>query len=324
MQALRTHLPTVGVPVSKNRVLWVAWLALAAFLSACTPSQGADSAAPVFVPLDAGGYAFDTGVLQGKLNADGKTLGLTDVVHKSTGRSVAGRWGLMHLYRVFSGSRRFGPAARDWDTTSRLLDNGAVEVRWPPSPEHPFELCTVYRWHDAATLDIHISVQAVEDLPTFELFLASYFDADLANPFVYVEKPGGAGKGPGFLLAEQSLGHWQMAPRDAAAVAIIRNGRWEVGPSPVDWVILPPLAGPVALRRDRHSGLAAAVMAPKTDCFAVSMPYAGESHCSLYLSLFGRDLAAGEQDHARARLAIGTGMSDANVADHYRQYDANR
>ena len=35
-------------------------------------------------------------------------------------------------------------------------------------------------------------------------------------------------------------------------------------------------------------------MAPPEECFAVATPCEGESHYSLYLSRFGRDLKAGE------------------------------
>lgn len=126
------------------------------------------------------------------------------------------------------------------------------------------------------------------------------------------------------LLGDRALGHWQVSARDAAAVALIRDGRWKAKPSPVDWAVLPPLAAPIALRRDRQTDLATGMMAPKADCFAAFMPFAGETHYSLYLSLFGHDVHAGEQDHASARLLVGAGLSDADVVQHYRHYEIKR
>lgn len=76
----------------------------------------------------------------------------------------------------------------------------------------------------------------------------------------------------------------------------------------------------MAVRRDRPSNLTAAVMASKDDCFAVSTPYAGEEHYPLYVSLLGRDIAAGGWAQARARLMVGAGLADADIADHYRRY----
>ncbi len=287
-------------------------------------AAGSAPATPAFVAAGDGGYTFDSGAFAGKLHAGGRALGLTDLVHKPTGRSIAGRYGLMHLYRVFSGPRRFGDGARDWPTTSRRLDDGSVEIRYPEAQDRPFELRAVYRWHDPTTLDVRVTVAANEDLPAFEVFLSSYFDAGFDEPFAYVEGQGGTCQGPVFLMGERVLGHWLMAPRDDRAAAMIRDGRWRAEPHPVDWVLLPKLVGPVAVRRDRQSDLAAVMIAPRDDCFAVSMPFAGETHYSLYLSLFGHDLAAGKEAHARARLLLGAGLTNADIAEHYEAYDRKR
>ncbi len=328
----RSRLPrpvSLSDSAATNHVLWTACCTLVLVLAVCSPpceaagvgnATAGDTAdeVPVFTVTADGDMAFDTGVLEGRLNAAGRALGLTGVVHQPTGRRLSGGLGLMQPYRIFSGNHRFGDGARDWKTSSRLLDDGAVEVRWQPPFDVPFELSAVYRWHDATTLDMHVGVRAVDDLPTFEVFLASYFYDGFADPFVYVAEPDG---GTTLMLGEESMGSWLMSPRDAAAVTKIRDGRWRVPPSPVDWVLLPRLAGALAVRRDRHSDLAAVVMAPKADCFAVSMPYARDAgHRSLYLSLLGCDIAAGQQAHARARLVIGDGLSDADVVDDYHRY----
>lgn len=322
-----------GIAASAGRgAARVAWLAVAAAVPLLVKAEevhpaasgSTPVAAPTFVAAEGGGYTFDTGVLEGKLNVSGKALGLTDVTHKPSGRSIAGRYGLLHLYRIFSGSRRFGNAARDWPTKSRLLDDGSVEIRYLSAEDRPFELRAVYRWHNAQALDVLVTVAAESDLPAFEVFLSSYFDAGFADPFIYVEDQEASCQGPVFLLGERVLGHWMMAPRDDRAVAMIRDGRWRAEPNPVDWAILPKLVSPIAVRRDRKSELVAAMMAPRADCFAVSMPFAGETHYSLYLSLFGYDVAAGREATARARLLLGAGLSNAQIAEHYEAYDQKR
>jgi hypothetical protein len=50
------------------------------------------------------------------------------------------------------------------------------------------------------------------------------------------------------------------------------------------------------------------------------MPYGEEPHRSLYLSLFGRDLKAGEMATARARLVIGRGITDAQALQLYAAF----
>jgi hypothetical protein len=61
-------------------------------------------------------------------------------------------------------------------------------------------------------------------------------------------------------------------------------------------------------------------MAPLEDCFAMSTPYAGEGHYSLYLSLFGRSVLAGQVATARARLVIADAPTDAQILSLYKSY----
>jgi hypothetical protein len=61
-------------------------------------------------------------------------------------------------------------------------------------------------------------------------------------------------------------------------------------------------------------------MSPPQDCFAVLTPFEAEPHRSMYLSLFGRDLKAGETARARARLVIGTGLAGETMDNRYSAY----
>ncbi len=83
---------------------------------------------------------------------------------------------------------------------------------------------------------------------------------------------------------------------------------------------MPRLAAPLAIRRDAASGLTAVIMAPADDCFAVSMPFGTDPHRSVYLSLFGRDLKAGQRATARARLVVGQAISDSAAVRMYEQW----
>src|SRR5690606_3962469 len=107
-------------------------------------------------------------------------------------------------------------------------------------------------------------------------------------------------------------------PRDRQSVQTIFDGRWEKPPHPVQWSVTRWLAAPLAVRRHDSSGVAAAIMSLPGECFAVSVPYnktppdnvAG--HQSVYLSLFGQDLDAGQSATARARLVVGK-MTDEDA-----------
>ncbi len=272
-----------------------------------------------FVAGGTNGFTFDTGVLRGKLRAGGSARGLSDVEHIPTGKRLDRSMGLFGHYRVFTANRRYGAAAWDWPGEASLQADGSVESRWPATSERPFELRATYRWTAASALDVVTTVQAKANLSNFESFLASYFAPSFTNSRAYIaELPGQPGVA-GFLTAEPSLGTWLMFPRDEAATAVFRDGRWKLPPNPVEWVAMPRLAKPLGLRRDPATGLTAVIMAPAGDAFALCTPEQTEGHYSMYLSLFGRDLKAGETAQARARLVIGTGLSNADALKAYTE-----
>ena len=260
-------------------------------------------------------FLFDTGVVRGKLRPLGKALGLASVVHIPSGvmldRGDQGH-GLFSHYRVFTTGQRYGHGAWDWPSTARRLDDGAVEVRWAAETNRPFEMRAVYRWDASDTLELDTIVTAQQDLPKFESFLASYFADRFTNALVYVAEAPGTGR-PGFMAAEKSQGVWQMFPRDAAALTIANDGRWAIETNPVQWVAMPALAQPIGVRRDPSSGVAVAALAKPSDCFAVLTPFQTEAHYSLYLSLFGRDVKAGETATARTRLVILAPFSEDRI-----------
>jgi hypothetical protein len=262
------------------------------------------------------GFTFDTGVLKGKLRAEGKSTGLSSVVHVPTGVALDSSMGLFGHYRVFSANNRHGTAAWYWPSDAQLRQDGSVEVRWPADEDRPFELRAVYRWAAPDTLDLETSVQAKTNLAKFESFLASYFAEGFTKACVYVRSNGQAW----LMSAEKSDGIWQAFPRDEQAVSIIQDARWKFPPSPVDWVIRPYLAKPLGVRGSSANHLRALVMSPPEDCFAVLTPYDTEPHRSMYLSLFGKDLKAGETARARARLIIGTDLAGETIDNRYSAY----
>jgi len=302
----------------------LAWLSLVGLGAAMAEAPAPGAAAPggtvklAFAAADKA-FRFDTGVLKGTLREGGRSLGLKPVLEAASGTPLAGAFGLFSPYRLLTSDARFGTAAWDWASEARLLGDGAVEVRWAPDAERPLAITAVYRWAAPNTLDFTATVKPEKDLARFELFLASYFDGFPAS-FAYVrENPQADGK-PGFMEARKASGDWQAFPRDDAAPPIIGDGRWKREPNPVEWKIMPRLAAPLALRRDAKTGLTAVLMAPVSDCFAVMMPYGEEGHRSVYLSLFGRDLKAGEDATARARLVIGRDISDAQAVALWEDY----
>lgn len=270
-------------------------------------------------PDGKGGFTFDTGVLRGTMCPGGKLQGLTSTTHIPSGTRLDRSMGILSFYRVFANGKRYGQGAWEWPATAALLPDKAVQVTAPATADRPIEIVATYRWKDAQTLDVETAVTARADLGKFESFLASYFDAAFPTPFVYASENPDAGGKPGFVLAKKALGDWQMFPRDPQALAIISDGRWKLEPNPVAWTIMPSLKAPVGVRRAAN-GLTAILMGPPEDCFTVATPCEGETHYSLYLSRFGRDIKAGETVKARSRFVLASAASDEQVIALYQQY----
>lgn len=260
-------------------------------------------------------FRFDTGELRGVLRGGGKPAGLTTLIDCATGTNLAGRAGIVSFYRLLDADTRYGDGWSWTGGVARLLSDGAVEATWPADEGHPFDLRAVYRWRSPGTLDLVTTVIARRNLRKFELFLASYVNG-FPESRVYVKTDGG----PAFVAADAASGVWQAFPRDDAAAAIVRDGRWTRLPHPVEWTMRPALAAPLGMRRDATTGLAVLVMARPQDCFAVLTPHGAEGHRSLYLSLFGRDLHPGEAATARSRLVIARGLTDARAAAEFETF----
>jgi hypothetical protein len=156
-------------------------------------------------------------------------------------------------------------------------------------------------------------VRPDQDLRGFETFLAAYFGEQFTSSAVLA-------KGGRLLAADRESGAWQMFPRGPEAVSLIGDGRWKLPPNPVDWTIRPEFEQPVAVRRDPASGLAAVIMAPAQDCFAVATPQQEDTHYSIYFSLFGRDVKKGETARARARLVVLVAPEEKQIRELYRGY----
>jgi hypothetical protein len=298
---------------------WLSILVVAAFSTA--PATGAEPGnALAFKPGDKGEYAFDTGVLRGTLRQGGKSRGLSSVVHVPSGARLDGSVGIVGHYRVFTTNKRYGTAAWDWPGTAELLPDGSVRTTWPAAQDRLFEMTARYRWVDPQTLDVETTVTAHADLGGFESFLGSYFDKAFPSPYVLVDTEGPK-TSSSFLRGEKSFGDWLMfVSRGDPRGDIALDGRWLLEPHPVKWSILPRLDAPLCLRRGEGHKLAVILMAPRQDCFAVSMPHEGESHGSLYLSLFGRDLKAGESAKAHTRFTVAEDLSDGGIDRLYGQY----
>ena len=282
-----------------------------------------------FSPLEDGYSSFDTGQLKGRMKLDGNYQGIASIVDVASGMELAKPPGLLSYYRVFSTDTRYGKAARDWPLSVKIHDDGALEIHFPPGEDHPLDMTGTFRWVAPDTLDLETTVRPQVAMPRMEVFLSTYVVAGF-DALVYV-KPNRFARAtpPKFLRAdwcELFDGNYLVFPRDRESLLTIYDQRWEVPPNPVTWAFNRYLAEPIALRRHAESGITVAWMSPPQDCFAVLTPYNKQppdnvaGHSSLYLSLFGEDVAVGETARAHCRLVIAKDLDDEQVLQRYARY----
>lgn len=269
---------------------------------------------------EAGSFTFDTGVLSGVLRREGRSIGFIPVTWTEDGSSISDGEGLFNHYRVFTRGVRYGYGARRWPSTAELRDDGSVEVTWPTTVERPFELKATYTWVSPNTVDVITTVHAVSRLEAFEVLLASYYPSGHTESLVWGSRDPRGGSGEGFVSADRELGEWLAFPRDDNAEAVIDDGRWDLGSSPLEWTMMPEFALPLAVRRDPNSGLTVITMARPEGCFGVFTPYGEEKHYSNYFSLFGQDIEAGETQSAHSRLVVLSNPTEAEIVNLVHSY----
>jgi len=280
-----------------------------------------------------GVFSFDTGALKGSLRAAPRAQGMPALVDARSGVEIArgGDYpGLFSYYRFLGANKRWGDAARDWPKSAERLADGAVRVHWPAQPAHPIAMTATYRWKSPDTLDLETVVRPDVDARDFEVFLSSYFTSGFRS-FVYTSPTLHAPGRPAFLAADVNplvRGTYLAFPRDRRAAQLIFDGRWDYGPNPVHFSVARFFAAPLCMRRDDKSGIAAVILSRPDDCLAIETPYNMDppdgiaNHGSMYLSLFGRDLRAGQEARALTRLVVGHGLSDPDAVRLYERFVA--
>jgi hypothetical protein len=279
-----------------------------------------------------GYFTFDTGAARGRLRADRAGQGLTEFVDVKTGKDLAhaGGIGLLSYYRLLSAGERWGTDFRAWPKSAKRLDDGAVEVTWAAAEDHPVEMTATYHWAAPDALDLDTVIRPTRDLAGAEVFVSSYFNPD-TRARVYVQPPRHAeGKtAPHFLpfdATPYTVGTYLAFPRDLRAAEMLYDGRWERGQNPVQFSVNRFFAAPLVIKHDTASGSTALLMARPEECFSIEGSYDKDppdgvaGHHSIYFSLLGQNLKAGQSAKARMRLVIGRDLSEERVKELYVEF----
>lgn len=278
-----------------------------------------------------GEFAFDTGKFAGRLAAGEKSGGVISLVDKTSGVELAKgnpQYGIFSFYRLLSSNKRWGSVFWEWPKHASVNADGSLRIDWPAADDHPVEVSGVFKWSSPDTLDVEVSIKPRQDLPKVELFIGSYFKKD-ARGSVYLAPARHGGGKPELVPVDVSpltLGTYYAFPRDLPAGQLVYDGRWELGLHPVQWSITRYLAGPLAIRHDPQTGMSMMLMSRPEDCFSIMCSYNQDppdgvaGHYSTYLSMFGRDLKAGETARAFVRLVVRKDVSADAAVQVYEQF----
>ncbi len=309
-------------------MIYLRLILLAAIGLPSFPAWADDSPPLEFKPAGDRLFDFDTGAVKGLLRANGKYQGISSLVDIKTGKELTRSAGIFSFYRVLSTDKRWGHSARDWPMTAKRLPDGAVQIDWLPKEEHPLEITATFRWKSPTTIDLDVVVKPQQAMPNFELFVSSYFDLKF-KAFVYAKPMRPPEANPSFVAADVNplvQGSYLAFPINRRAAQMFFDRRWAPESGFVPWSVTRMLGAPIGMKRDAESDITFLFMSRPEDCFAIDMSYNMDppdniaNHSSVYLSLYGRDIEAGESAQAHVRLVVERNLSDRRAIELYEQY----
>ncbi len=279
-------------------------------------------------------YEFETSALKGAIRA-GNALphhGVTRLRHKQTGAEFAHPdWSMLNIFRIMGvdleddggmGGDLGQPRSEEHEIEA---SDGALTLYWPPIPARRAGVRLKYEVGEDY-IDVSVSVRAEAGYGRFDLLLSSYNNPEV-NPHVFLARdkfeltdvPGKFDDEPELVrvtMHPATRGGVLIFPRDADAVRIFSDGRWDTLArfSPVRRYKVPLMfhrAGSGSVAGAPAAGPAAVWMTPPDTCFAMGTGYDSPDpddrfthNNPSYFSLFGQDVQAGDELSAKARLSI--------------------
>jgi hypothetical protein len=269
-------------------------------------------------------WQYTTEHTTGQFESDGQTL-TSLATDKRTGEVVGD---LLLPYRLLSTNAWHGEA-REMAHQAELIEDGIV-CTWSPTIGHPARLTITTKLVGVNTLDVSVEVQAEAHFSQYEVFYSNYLRKPMRGGAYVAALPHETSPVPGWtpVFPESAAMFREIYiafPRDERGAERICDGRWQRGRHFTRFLPCRYYAAPLAFYYHPETHLATIMMASPQDAYAVSLAYQTTEqhdgvghHNSLYLSLFGRDLQAGEKAQARLRMVIDRNGTDP--AQHYAHY----
>ncbi len=266
---------------------------------------------------DTNAFDFETEVMAGSIQLDGAYHGVVELTDRGTGKQVIHPdYSALNLFRLFAVHQGMDQPRTMERTTE--VQGDAVEVHWAATDAHQGELAARYEVREPNSIDLTVRLQCQGTYAGYELFLSNYFDK-VFRPHMYLQGsryggPQGEPERVVPMVNDVFRGTVIVFPRDPHAARRCVDGRWNRSEWNSPTVQMCPVryhAYPLAFLTDPEDRLGVVLMSLPRDCYAISTRYHVEDeadrmtdYSAFDFSLFGDDLAPGDERTVKMRLAL--------------------
>lgn len=206
-------------------------------------------------------------------------------------------------------------------------EKDGVTLTWLPTIRRQANVTIRFTFSEPNIIDMDMSVETLTNYPGFEVLLSAYLAPGFVSGAYVAKEEFGPVEPEQIRITDQPMIHgvWPFFPRDEAGAHLLTDGRHQKGRWYWRMAVGRRYGMPMAFFN--NGDVDVLVMGRPEDVYAVGATYEGDpktddiaAHRSLYLSLFGEDLVAGEGRRTQMRMIIGKYGSDPNK--HASLYEA--
>ena len=206
-------------------------------------------------------------------------------------------------------------------------EKDGVTLTWAPTIRRQANVTIRFTFREPNIIDMDMSVETMINYPGFEILMSAYMAPGFVSGAYVAKEEFGPVVPEQIRITDQPMIHgvWPFFPRNEAGANLLTDGRHQKGRWYWRMAVGRRYGMPMAFFNKGEVDVL--VMGRPEDVYAVGVTYEGDAekdnvaaHRSLYLSLFGEDLAAGEGRRTQMRMIIGEFGSDQNK--HISLYEA--
>ena len=196
-------------------------------------------------------------------------------------------------------------------------EKDGVTLTWLPTIRRQANVTIRFTFREPNIIDMDMSVESLANYPGFEILLSAYHAPGFVSGAYVAKEEFGPVVPEQIRITDQPMIHgiWPFFPRDEAGANLLTDGRHQKGRWYWRMAVGRRYGMPMAFFN--KGDVDVLLMGRPEDVYAVGATYEGDpetddiaAHRSLYLSLFGEDLVAGEGRRTQMRMVIGKFGSD--------------